>query len=197
MNHAPQKLLEMLRKGHARFLAGESRHPHSSASRLRQLVAGQHPLAAVVSCSDSRVPVELLFDAGFGDLYVVRTAGNTSFTDTIGSLDYGVLGLNLRLIVVMGHEGCGAVTAACSPQETLTPSLQDLVLNIRSGLDEENVGMDLHRAFRANSLVAARRLLRGSELMRSRVQAGSLRIEAACYTLEKGDIEWLGAVSTS
>lgn len=197
MHHDPQKLLEMLQEGHARFMAGESRHPHSSAYRLRNLVAGQHPLAAVVSCSDSRVPVELLFDAGFGDLYVVRTAGNTSFTDTIGSLDYGVLGLNLQLIVVMGHEGCGAVTAACTPHEAMTPALQDLVLNIRSGLDEEGVGSELDRAFRANSQVAARRLLEGSELMHTRVAEGSLRIEAACYTLEKGDIEWLGPVSAS
>lgn len=193
----PEELLRVLQEGHSRFMAGESRHPHSSAHRLRHLVAGQHPLAAVVSCSDSRVPVELLFDAGFGDLYVVRTAGNTSFTDTIGSLDYGVMALGLKLIIVMGHEGCGAVTAACTPGEALTPALQDLVLNIRTGLDEEGVGVDLPKAFRANSRVAARRLIQGSELMRSKVNDGSLRIEAACYTLERGDIEWMGAVSAS
>lgn len=195
MTMTPEQSLQALKAGHDRFMAGESRHPHSSARRLKQLVEGQRPMAAILSCSDSRVPVELLFDAGFGDLYVVRTAGNTSYSDTIGSLDYGVLSLGIHLIVVMGHERCGAVTAACTPEETLTPALSDLVGTIRSNLKRVGIANDVGAACRANSMESARSLVHGSALMQERVKQGTLRIEAACYTLEEGAIEWLGAVS--
>jgi hypothetical protein len=116
-----ERLLRDLKSGHERFLSGCSAHPHASYERLEQLVDGQHPTAAILSCARF-VPVELLFDAGFGDLYVVRNAGNACTNATIGSLEYGVGGLNISLLVVMGHEGCGAVTAAYSSHDALTPS---------------------------------------------------------------------------
>jgi carbonic anhydrase len=189
-----ERLLRELRSGHDRFLSGCSAHPHASYERLEQLVAGQHPTAAILSCADSRVPVELLFDAGFGDLYVVRNAGNACTNATIGSLEYGIGGLGIALLVVMGHEGCGAVTAAYAPHGELTPQLHDLVHTIRSGLDEVDPPLqgDLRAAFRQNPVQAARHLVQGSALLRQRLADGQLLLEAAYYTLRRGEIEWLG-----
>lgn len=189
-------LLRDLQAGHDRFLAGHSAHPHANRERLEQLVAGQHPGVAILSCADSRVPVELLFDAGFGDLFVVRNAGNACTHATIGSLEYAIKNLAVPLLVVMGHEGCGAVSAAFGPQAGLTPELHDLVTTIRAGLDEENAGLagDLSQSFRRNPIQAARHLVRGSALLRERLAAEEILLEAAYYTLRRGEIEWLGQV---
>ena len=188
--------LQSLQAGHERFLAGHSLHPHASSERLKLLVKGQHPIAAVLSCADSRVPVELLFDAGFGDLFVVRNAGNACTDATIASLEYAIQALDISLVLVMGHEGCGAVTAACQPHGSLTPKLTDLVHAIRQGLDEVDAGNDLDRAFRHNPVQAARHLVQQSALMAERIGNGSLLIEAAYYTLRRGEIEWLGAIDS-
>jgi len=104
--------LQRLKDGNARFAAGKTRHAHESADWRKHLVAGQQPLATVLGCSDSRVPPELVFDQGFGDLFVIRVAGNVVAADVVGSLAYAALHLGTPLIVVMGHAGCGAVTAA-------------------------------------------------------------------------------------
>ena len=104
--------IERLTKGNSRFVSGKLRHPHSATEWRKRLIGGQTPFATIVGCSDSRVPPELLFDQGFGDLFVIRVAGNVIDTDVVGSVEYGVDHLNTKLVVVMGHEGCGAVTAA-------------------------------------------------------------------------------------
>ncbi|NDC36260.1 MAG: carbonic anhydrase [Synechococcaceae bacterium WB9_2_112] len=189
--------LQHLEAGHQRFLSGQSQHPHATSERLKHLVDGQHPVAAILSCADSRVPVELLFDAGFGDLFVVRNAGNTCTSATIASLEYGIQALEVPLVLVMGHEGCGAVTAACQPHGTLTPELHALVLSIRQGLDEATINVGLPNAFRQNPIQAARHLVRGSALIRERIASGRLLVEAAFYTLRRGQIEWLGAIDAS
>lgn len=112
----PAAVLRWLQEGHERFLEGHSLHPHSTRERMRAVVEGQHPLAAVLGCADSRVPVELLFDSGFGDLFVVRNAGTMSTTAAIASLEYAVGHLDVSLVVVLGHEACGAVSAAMHPE---------------------------------------------------------------------------------
>lgn len=189
-------VLRDLDRGHERFLSGHSAHPHASIERLQQLVEAQHPTAAILSCADSRVPVELLFDAGFGDLFVVRNAGNACTNATVGSLEYGIGHLGIPLVVVMGHEGCGAVTAAYATDATLTPQLHDLVHAIRTGLDEEDPQgqTNLQTAFRRNPIQSARHLVHHSELMQQRLAAGELLVEAAYYTLRKSEIEWLGQI---
>ena len=104
---ARQRLID----GNKRFAAGESIHDHASKEWRKRLTAGQKPLAAILGCSDSRVPTELVFDQGFGDLFVIRVAGNVIDTDILGSIQYAVRHLHTPLLVVLGHEGCGAVTA--------------------------------------------------------------------------------------
>lgn len=104
--------LERLIAGNKRFVAGTTRHAHEGANWRKHLVGGQKPIATILCCSDSRVPPELVFDQGFGDLFVVRVAGNVIAADVLGSLAYAALHLRTPLFVVMGHAGCGAVTAA-------------------------------------------------------------------------------------
>jgi carbonic anhydrase len=104
--------MERLKTGNARFVTGKTRHAHEGAEWRKHLVGEQRPFATVLGCSDSRVPVELVFDQGFGDLFVVRVAGNVIAEDVVGSIAYGALHLRTPLFVVMGHASCGAVTAA-------------------------------------------------------------------------------------
>jgi carbonic anhydrase len=112
-----REALQRLLEGNERFAAGNPTHTHSSVEWRSSLVPGQHPFATILGCSDSRVPPELVFDQGFGDLFIIRVAGNVIGDDEIGSLEYGVEHLETQLIVVMGHEGCGAVTAALAAKE--------------------------------------------------------------------------------
>jgi carbonic anhydrase len=109
---SPQDALARLKAGNERFANGKSKHADESLALRLQLKSGQHPFATVLGCSDSRVPVELVFDQGFGDLFVIRVAGNVITDDVIGSIEYARIHLNTQLLVILGHEGCGAVTAA-------------------------------------------------------------------------------------
>ncbi len=130
----PAAVLRWLQQGHQRFLAGQSLHPHSTRERMQSVVEGQHPLAAVLGRADSRVPVELLFDGGFGDLFVVRNAGTMRHHRCDRFAGYAVGHLDIPLIVVLGHEGCGAVSAALHPELVLTPSLAQVVGQLRMEL---------------------------------------------------------------
>jgi carbonic anhydrase len=204
----PHEVFQLLKDGHRRFLNGNSTHPHSSLARLHQLAAGQHPMAAVLGCADSRVPLELLFDAGFGDLFVVRSAGNTVFTAAIGSLEYAIAHLDVNLILVLGHERCGAVSAALNFAKTLPPALGQVVGQVRMQLiaaeilKENNQQSDqaakdllLDRACRANAVQSGRNLVASSVLLTDRVRAGSLVVETGHYDLDTGEIDWLGSVA--
>ena len=189
---APEALSE-LKAGHDRFTHGISKHPHSSHQRLNHLASGQNPMAMVLSCSDSRVPIELLFDVGFGDLFVIRNAGNACTEGSLASIEYGLEGLNIGLLVVMGHEGCGAVKAACSDHMSLSPSLRQLVLHIRQELVRSEVQLDPAIAVRRHPILTVEQLVGNSNLIRERLNSGALLIEPACYTFDHGTIEWLGA----
>jgi carbonic anhydrase len=109
--------IQMLIDGNKRFVGGKTRHAHQGSDWRKQLVAGQAPFATLLGCSDSRVPIELVFDQGFGDLFVIRVAGNIISPDVVGSMAYAFHHLHTPLFVVLGHEGCGAVTAALEDLE--------------------------------------------------------------------------------
>jgi carbonic anhydrase len=186
--------IRKLKEGHQRFLDNTLVHPHSNLGWLQQIASAQHPIAMVLSCSDSRVPVELMFDSGFGDLFVIRNAGNACTPGTLGSIEYGLEALAIPLLVVLGHEGCGAVTAACRPRQHLSPSLYSLVEHIRDGLDGTGVDggpPELPEAFRLHPLRTAAELIKASPLIRDQVESGHLIIAPACYSLEKATIHWL------
>lgn len=188
-----------LKDGHQRFLNQKLLHPHSDPSWLHDIAPAQHPIAIVLSCSDSRVPVELMFDSGFGDLFVIRNAGNTCSPGSIGSIEYGVEALRIPLLLVLGHEGCGAVTAACMPAQQLSPSLFSLVEQIREGLSgagEEGRPAALPEAFRLHALRTATILMESSSLIRQKVRSGDLSITSACYSLKKATIDWMEDANT-
>jgi carbonic anhydrase len=135
-----EEALEWLLAGNHRFWDGHPRHDHESMRRVSTLTEGQHPFAAVLGCADSRVSPELIFDHGLGDLFVIRVAGNVVHDDEAGSIEYGLAHLDLPLVVVLGHENCGAVTAALAahdeePEELIT--LLERIMPAVEGIDPE------------------------------------------------------------
>jgi len=191
--------LARLTAGNQRYVAGQSLHAHLDAQRRAETVKnGQHPFATVLSCSDSRVPVELLFDQGVGDVFVVRVAGNVCDVDEIGSIEYGVDHLATPLLVVLGHTHCGAVTAVAKG-EVVHGSIPALVDNILPAVKKaQQAHPDLHgealvpAAIEANVWQAIQDLLRHSPAVCQRCRQGKVKIVGALYDLEYGQVKWLG-----
>jgi carbonic anhydrase len=200
--------LERLRAGNGRFVAGvPTLDPRMSSARRTELVAGQRPFAVILGCSDSRVPVEIVFDQGLGDLFVIRVAGNVVAPSQIGSVEFAAEQFGTRLVVVLGHTGCGAVDATldalCRPHGSTSRHLSSIVERIRpsvAGLLETGVDHDrdalARRAVRANVRVAANALRHGSEVLESLIQTGGLLIVGAEYSLESGRVDFFDGVPT-
>ncbi len=193
------EVVKMLKDGNARYLEGKATHPHQDAAR-RALTAGQgqHPLATVLSCSDSRVPVELIFDQGISDLFVVRVAGNVAATDEIGSMEYAVDHLNTPVVLVLGHSQCGAVTAVVENAK-LTGNIAVLVAPIKPAVAkarEEHPGAAAEAlvaaAVKDNVFQAMEDILQKSPVIKAAVKAGKVKLLGALYELDTGKVEWLG-----
>jgi carbonic anhydrase len=189
--------LKLLQEGNARFIVNKPRHPHESSVWRQSLEQGQEPFAVVLGCSDSRVPPDLVFDQGFGDLFTVRVAGNVVDTDVIASIEYAIDHLDTSLIVVMGHTNCGAVTATLDhltnaegePAEvvSLLYQIEPAVIGISDELPREK---RVNLAVRRNVELAVRRLSRVPDLRRS-VMAGKIKIAGAVYDMHTGKVEFL------
>ncbi len=190
--------LDRLKEGNARFVEGQSTHPHVDATRRQQTAAGgQHPFATVVTCSDSRVPVEILFDQGIGDVFVVRVPGNVCNADEIGAVEYGVEHLETPLCVILGHTQCGAVTGVVK-NAPLHGNLASLVSNIRHALvktRKENPDLDedglIEPTARANVQQSIDDLMRGSPAVRELTNQGTVKIVGAMYDLAAGRVAWI------
>lgn len=189
-----------LREGNARFVAGKMEHPNLGYERRAATAAkGQAPFATVVTCSDSRVPVEYVFDRGVGDLFVVRVAGNVCDTDEIGTVEYGVGHLHTPLVVVLGHEKCGAVKAVATG-ESVHGSLPKLVDNILPAVEQarrENPRSSgdplFSAAVRCNVWRSIQDLLTHSAEVRELVSSGKIQVVGAVYDIESGAVSWLGS----
>jgi carbonic anhydrase len=186
--------LSRLLNGDKRFVAGKSEEPHGSAltERRHTLATEQKPFAVVVSCSDSRVPPELVFDVSLGDIFVVRTAGEVVGAVELGSIEYAIEHLGTRLIVVLGHQRCGAVSAAASGA-TETGDIPDVLKAILPAVEETKgqSGDHIDNAVRANARDIAKRLQSSGPIIAPRVQSGEVKIVAAYYSLDTGQIELL------
>lgn len=189
--------LQRLLDGNSRFVDEESQHPHVATNWRKRLVGGQKPFATILGCSDSRVPPELLFDQGFGDLFVVRVAGNVIDTDVIGSVEYGVDHLDTRLVVVMGHDGCGAVTAALSAAPDLAKEpneIQSLVGKIRPSINKVDQQLPfkskLRQSVEANVRASVAQLANVSDL-KNAVETKRTRIVGCVYDIDTGQIRML------
>ncbi len=190
-------VLQILREGNTRFADAKSMHPHLDSERRHETVAeGQEPFATVLACSDSREPVELIFDRGIGDLFVVRVAGNVAGPSELASLEFGVVHLETPLLVVLGHTKCGAVTAVAQDEE-LPGHLPALANRIRPAVIKartETVQSDevVPRAIKENVWQAITDIIQQSREIRDRVTARRTVILGAVYDLESGKVTWLG-----
>src|SRR5215510_4772692 len=188
----PDSVIAELKTGNAHHVRHQYQHPHETVTRQRELIAGQHPHAEILSCADSRVPPEIIFDQGLGDLFVVRVAGNIATDTEIGSLEYGAEHLHIPLLVVMGHESCGAVTAAveAGPPEGHIASLISLI----KPAVEKSRGMPgdpVANAVRANVEQVVKQLRSSAPILSELVAHGKLKIVGAVYSVETGAVTWL------
>jgi carbonic anhydrase len=192
--------LQKLKEGNGRYVAGKPKHLNQTRKRRAETVAkGQHPFATVLACSDSREAVEILFDQGIGDVFVVRVAGNVADVDEIGSMEYGVDHLVTPLLVVLGHTHCGAVTAVAQGAELhgSIPALVDNIIPAVKKVKDANPGISgkelIDKSIPANVWQSIEDLLTKSPAARERVKKGDLKIIGAVYDLESGKIDWMGS----
>lgn len=206
MNIARQSL-DRLRQGNRRFVLGQQNPESGLSPRDRaQLLAGQQPFAVVLGCSDSRVPVEIVFDQGLGDLFVIRNAGNIVAPSVVGSVEFAVDRFGTRLVVVMGHSHCGAVGATIeslmSPATPSSPNVLSIVERIRPAVREllsTPLSADrpqlTHHAVRANVRASANQLRHGSAILESMIEREGLLIVGAEYSLETGEVDFFDGLS--
>ncbi|WP_339137523.1 MAG: carbonic anhydrase [Candidatus Electrothrix sp. GW3-4] len=202
---SPDEAIKMLKEGNARFVSGKSNHPHTDAARLIQAGKedqGDHAYATVITCSDSRVPVERLFDAGIMDVFVIRVAGNVIDTDEAGSVEYGLAHVNTPVFVVLGHTQCGAVTAVTNEVQghghALEINIPPLVDNIEPAVKKaikehpEAKGADvIPYAIEENVWQGVEDLFMKSPVSRELVKTGKAKVVGAIYDVATGKIKWL------
>jgi carbonic anhydrase len=186
--------LQKLMEGNARFVSENSTHPHQSATERRaELLTSQHPIAVIVGCSDSRAPPEIVFDQGLGDIFVVRTAGEVMDNASLGSIEYAVEHLSVPLIVVMGHDSCGAVGAAVDGGEA-PGHIASLVEAIKPAVDEARKmgkeGQLLNESININVANVVKKLSSAEPIISEYVKDGKLKIVGARYYLDSGVVEF-------
>ncbi len=200
--------LERLREGNRRFASGiRSRDTNLSHSERVEMAKKQEPFAIILGCSDSRVPTEIVFDQGPGDLFVIRVAGNIVAPSQAGSVEFAAAQFGTRLVVVLGHSQCGAVLAVLEelqrPTESQSRNLRSIVDRVRPSVEEllrTDLQHDLEalvcNAVRANVGVSVNHLRHGSEVLEQLIQNKGLRVVGAEYSLETGEVEFFEGVET-
>ena len=208
---APAEVVKMLQEGNGRFVANKSTNPHSDTPRL--ILAGKedqgnYAYATVISCSDSRVPVERIFDAGVMDIFVVRVAGNVVDVDEAGSIEYGMLHVNTPVLVVLGHTQCGAVTAVTNEVEghghalerNIPPLVDNIVPAVKKAMaaHPDKHGKDvIPYAIEENVWQGIDDLFMKSPAIRELVKSGKAKVVGAMYDVGTGKVEWLPEAKVS
>jgi carbonic anhydrase len=200
-----REALERLREGNQRFVQGvRSLEVMLSHTRRAELATEQSPFAIVLGCSDSRVPAEVVFDQGLGDLFVIRVAGNIVAPSQVGSVEFAAARFGTRLVVVLGHTQCGAILATLEEARSRTrpsPNLQSIVDRIRPSVDTllaTGLPLDsdalVRQAVRANVRASADHLRHGSSLLERLIRDGNLLVVGAEYSLETGEVDFFDGV---
>jgi carbonic anhydrase len=195
-DRTPASVLEALRYGNARYLAGRPHHPHQGAADREALLAAQTPIAAVVACSDARVPPSLVLDQGLGDLFVIRVAGHVLGENVVASVHYAVQHLGVPVVLVLGHEGCGAVglavDAVAAGGDENVPLVRAIAPSARTALIACGAeGTEAHdEAVRLHALATAERL-RADPTLAARIADGGLWVGPAVYRMNSGRIDGL------
>jgi carbonic anhydrase len=184
--------LKKLTEGNRRYISAEAEHPRQTPARRRELTAGQRPFAIIVSCSDSRVPSELFFDQGFGDLFSIRNAGNVVDDVVLGSIEYAAEYLRTALVVVMGHTNCGAVTAAVTGGE-MGGHIASIIQAIQPAVDtsRDQLGDPVMNAILANVRLMVEKIQNSQPLLAPLVQQNRLTVVGALYHIDSGRVQFL------
>ena len=185
-NMSPDQALKLLMDGNKRFTTNKPQNVNRSLDRLRAIAKSQNPFAAILGCADSRVPAEIIFDRGFGDLFICRIAGNVAIAEEIGSLEFGALALGAKVIMVLGHERCGAVDATIKGAQ-VPGQIASLLDAIKPAIPRSagQPGDKLVNAIKANILVQVEKL-KASPVMSQLIKEGKLKIVGGYYDLDSG-----------
>ena len=194
--------LERLREGNRRFVADDCNGGQQAGkNRRRELAEGQEPFATILGCSDSRVPAEIIFDQGLGDLFVIRVAGNIIAPSLVGSVEFAAERFGTRLVVVLGHSSCGAILATIEdlfrPGGSLSPNLRSIVDRVRPSVEtllatelRHDHDALVREAVRANIRASASHLRHGSDLLEQLIESNGLLVVGAEYSLETGVVDF-------
>src|SRR5215208_7811214 len=200
-----REALERLREGNRRFASGTPNDALATTSRRRELVSGQAPFAIILGCADSRVPAEIVFDQGLGNLFVIRVAGNIVAPSLVGSVEFAAARFGTRLVVVLGHSQCGAVLATVEelqrPGETPSRNIKSIVDRIRpsvagliaTALKDDREAL-VEAAVRANVRASANQLRHGSEILENLIASDGLVVVGAEYSLTTGLVDFFDGV---
>jgi carbonic anhydrase len=196
--------LSALREGNHRFVSEQRRDDGDTSARRRALAAGQAPFAIILGCSDARVPAEIVFDQGLGDLFVIRVAGNIVAPSQVGSVEFAAEAFGTRLVVVLGHSNCGAIHTTLAqlarPWREQSRNLSSIVDRIRPAVEDllDGTAQDRaeleHRAVRANIRMSADHLRHGSEVLEQLIRTEGLRVVGAEYSVDTGVVDFFDGV---
>jgi carbonic anhydrase len=189
-NMTPDQAFNQLMAGNKRFIESKRKNPNQNTVRLKEVAQGQNPFAAVLSCADSRVPVEIIFDQGFGDVFVVRNAGNVGTPEEIGSLEFGTLVLGAKVLMVIGHEACGAVKATMEQAQvpgSIGSILDQIKPAIPNYIGQQKDSKMVKMAVEANVKFQVEKL-KSSPVMSQLITENKLKIVGSYYELATGKI---------
>ncbi|MFK7953157.1 MAG: carbonic anhydrase [Ekhidna sp.] len=184
------EIIDRLKAGNVRFASDSLERPNQDDGRRDLLTAGQSPFAIILSCADSRVVPELAFDTGLGELFVVRVAGNVANTSSMASIEYAVAHLGTKVIVVLGHESCGAVTAAIGGGDN-GYNLNHLLAHVAPAIAASEDGSTVNDVVKKNAQMTGDELVNRSAIIKGAVDSGSVKIVPAYYNLGSGKVDFL------
>lgn len=190
-NLSADEALAKLKNGNEHFLKYHMQHPDESRHRRKEMLKGQHPFVAILSCSDSRVPSEIIFDQGLGDIFVIRNAGNVLDEHVIGSIEYAVLHLGIKLVVVMGHQECGAVKATMEGHED-TRFIESLKKSINPAIElcKKQGNYSYENVIKTHARLDVENILKEDSQLKDYIKNHDVKIVPAYYHMDSGRVEF-------
>lgn len=185
--------LNKLKEGNERYVTLHQKHPDESKKRRKEMMKGQHPFAIILSCSDSRVPLELIFDQGLGDLFEIKNAGNVLDDHVIGSIEYAVMHCGVKLIVIMGHQDCGAIAATLSgvSETKYIKSLEDSIQPAIEDCKEKGLEINSDNVVKAHVMQDINELLKEDHYLVDYMKKHNVKIVPAYYHIDSGKVDFL------
>lgn len=192
-NLSAQEALDKLKKGNKRFVQLHQKHPDESKQRRKEMLKGQHPFVVILSCSDSRVPLELIFDQGLGDLFEIKNAGNVLDDHVIGSIEYAVMHCGVKLIVIMGHQDCGAINATLSgvSETKYIKSLEDSIQPAVEQCKLKGLEVNSDNVVKAHVMQDIEELMTQDHDLVKYMKENKVKIVPAYYHLDTGKVDFL------